>query len=665
MPALAGKKALVKVPGTAIAFTAEATATGDAKSYQIVNTAKRIWSPTATISVLIGGVAAGEAYTLNRLTGTVIFAVTNFARAAVTVTGSYLPLSTVAEAKDYSWQIAGQNVPDNAFGDEWVTRVNAGFDVTGSLGRWWIDTYFSAALLADTPLVFQFFTDATTVDFTCWARLSRRSVQSALRGLSEEMLDFEGTTDNDNHGAVLAGVIDPASVVDEITYLRATITGADAGLLAVYSARSGITQAAGTASAWDDLRGGGFGPQLTPNGTGLSVDGTDANSWYLRSNGGRKMHSAATALFTLSSAKAVVIVGTMSSTTSGSNFPANLSTSDALATSLLGFGESENSNDYHVHGFYNPGSSKIYSLRQKSAKLRLFVVGANSATGTIATPPLPAITGAISAQSGNTLLQLGYSVAADVDEKFRAVLVLNHVPSTLELNALQTWVKNYHNIGVTGAPNLVVYEGDSLPYGTGCTKLGVKDFPTVLGEKAFYAGYDDANVGVPGSYITGNGTAALNLTNATRAAALDLIFSASPSTKKILVVWAGTNDITLGGHTGTTAHSDLSTYCLARKAAIPGLKIIVLPMIPRLYSAYGGVQPSQAQSDTYRGDLNTAMAAGYTSYADAYVNLLADGAFNANADYLDTTYYDADGVHLNDTGYQRVADLVDPVLQLV
>lgn len=460
-------------------------------------------------------------------------------------------------------------------------------------------------------------------------------------------------------------IVNATVAVIELEYLR-QLTGGDAAILEWLSARYNVTEAGSIASQWDDARGSvGFGPSAVPSGTGLSVVGTDPETRYMRSDAGKQMQTALTSILSLASDRALVFVGTLNTSSPASKFPLNIS--DDASGNLLGFDESTiNGNDDRVGALTNPGLTKIKSPRGKSAKFRLFIAARSGASGVIQCYPYPAITTAITpATGGDNRIMIGFSTAGVVDERYRAIVVLNRVPTADDITRLVGWAHAYHG-AVTGGPTLVVFEGDSITFGTQGSLWGSTSYPAVLMEKAFYAAYDDLNVSVAGSRITGHtGDPTYNMTHSSRAPVIDAMFASSPATKKVLVAWAGTNDITLDGKTGVQAHADLANYCLARKTATPGLKIVVLPMIPRLYSAYGGVLPSQAQSDTYRSDLNTAMAAGFAVYADAYVNLLANGAFNANADFADTTYYDPDGVHLNDTGYQRVADLVDPVLQVV
>lgn len=212
MASTAGKLALVKVTGTPTAFTAEAAAnTGDNQIYRITNTAKRVWDRTATITVKVGGVATGETYTLDRLRGRVTFATVDAGRGAVTLDGTYLPVSTAARAKGFSWTITAQNLDDSDFAAVQAnggmrTRVQGLQDVSGSIDRrWTIDTYFADALLAGSPVVIEFFLDYTgQADLICWALLNKSQVQSAVDGLAEENIEFQGTADADERAVSLS-----------------------------------------------------------------------------------------------------------------------------------------------------------------------------------------------------------------------------------------------------------------------------------------------------------------------------------------------------------------------------------------------------------------------------------------------------------------------------
>ena len=107
MAKLTGKKALVKVSGSPLTLTNEATTdAGDHINYQITNAAKRVMDPTAAVTVKENGVATSAPYTLNRLNGTVTFQDTT-------------PIFVSQTVADASWA--------NSSG---ITRTAAGFSCT-------------------------------------------------------------------------------------------------------------------------------------------------------------------------------------------------------------------------------------------------------------------------------------------------------------------------------------------------------------------------------------------------------------------------------------------------------------------------------------------------------------------------------------------------------
>ncbi len=201
MASTAGKHALVKVSGVAIAFVDEAfTDSGDHKTYQITSATKRVWDPLIAIAVKVGGVLTAEVYTVDRLRGRIIFANIDAGRGAVTVSGSYLPLSTAIRAKAYAWSLMQTLLDDTDFEDTgFITRNTGLHDVSGTIGRWKsTDTYFADTLVAGLPVVIEFFLAASgTADLVVWALLDKDDVKSAVAGLVEEDISFQGTTDAD------------------------------------------------------------------------------------------------------------------------------------------------------------------------------------------------------------------------------------------------------------------------------------------------------------------------------------------------------------------------------------------------------------------------------------------------------------------------------------
>lgn len=204
MAKLTGKKALVKVSGAALTLTNEATAdAGDHLNYQIIATSKRVLDPTAAITVKEDGTPTAAAYTLNRLNGTVTFAIARGGAVAVTLSGSYLPQSTALSCTEWNISVIGTSadVSDFDTGGVWVARLALSKDASGSVKSWRdsIDRTWETALIADTPVMLALYTLSTgSPDFLVWATLNKQQVQAALKSAQTQSIDWEGAADADN-----------------------------------------------------------------------------------------------------------------------------------------------------------------------------------------------------------------------------------------------------------------------------------------------------------------------------------------------------------------------------------------------------------------------------------------------------------------------------------
>jgi lysophospholipase L1-like esterase len=114
----------------------------------------------------------------------------------------------------------------------------------------------------------------------------------------------------------------------------------------------------------------------------------------------------------------------------------------------------------------------------------------------------------------------------------------------------------------------------------------------------------------------------------------------------VVVAWEGTNQLYFGG-TGAQAYQTLLQYCLGRRAA--GFKVLILTILPR---ANAGV-PVTFEMD--RNFVNSALRNNWQEFADGIVDVAADPRLQ---DATNRTYYLSDGAHLNDAGYQIVAQQV-------
>jgi hypothetical protein len=191
--AYAGRKALIKVGGNPVSMLDEPTTnTVTNLEYQITNTSKRIIDMNSSITVEVGGVAVSSGYTVNTLTGTVIF--DTAAVRTVTVTGYYIPMSTAAECKEWSNTINGEMVDTTAFQADWNSRIQGLKMAEGSLSRWLtVDTYFFDALVSGKPVVIELFAQDTLNPDRMWAIINSTEMSAVIDGANEEAVSFEST----------------------------------------------------------------------------------------------------------------------------------------------------------------------------------------------------------------------------------------------------------------------------------------------------------------------------------------------------------------------------------------------------------------------------------------------------------------------------------------
>lgn len=132
------------------------------------------------------------------------------------------------------------------------------------------------------------------------------------------------------------------------------------------------------------------------------------------------------------------------------------------------------------------------------------------------------------------------------------------------------------------------------------------------------------------SFAVGGSTLAIM---SLRSASVDAAFKAA-RTKNILSVLIGAND--LGTINGNTYFTSVKAYCVARKAANPDLKIVMVTVLPQ----------SNATVNTNRGLFNTAVR-NDPSFYDALADFAADATVGTDAAGSDTGLY-PDGLHPTD-----------------
>jgi lysophospholipase L1-like esterase len=138
---------------------------------------------------------------------------------------------------------------------------------------------------------------------------------------------------------------------------------------------------------------------------------------------------------------------------------------------------------------------------------------------------------------------------------------------------------------------------------------------------------------------------------------LDPLLDSGQFAKQVLIVFMGRNDITLFGSGGpagfgATIHTQLNTYCTARRAA--GWKVIVLDAIP-------GQDMLAGQMPTEWTSFNSLIAANWASYADKFVQVSVLNWQPGGSSDWSTNYQD--GVHPNVAGQAMIAAAVLPAVQ--
>jgi lysophospholipase L1-like esterase len=186
----------------------------------------------------------------------------------------------------------------------------------------------------------------------------------------------------------------------------------------------------------------------------------------------------------------------------------------------------------------------------------------------------------------------------------------------------------------------LVCDGDSLTAGTGASPAQMA-YPNQL----IHLSVTDQhlyNYGVTGQTIV--------QMIADAAAQIDILISSGTNN---LVCWGGVNDIAASVDSATV-YSNIAAYCQARKAA--GWTVTVCTI-----TAAGTITGAK---ETVRQEVNASIVSNYESFADHLADLAANQYFDATDDTSNTTYYNADTVHLTNVGYGIVAGIIKAAMEI-
>lgn len=210
--AVAASGTTVKESGTSTAFTNEATTKLTANTvYQITDTTKQIVDPDVAVTVEVdadGGGAGGYAvatastYTFDYLTGKVTFDADQGAPALVRVSGSYLPLNTIATAREFAVS-ASRDVLDESVFPNTAHKKKLGLkDLSGSLSllEHFLTNHGTGSgtldsLLANgTAKLLEIQPGGSGQKLRAWVLFESQETKGGVDGLTEGSLSFNGTT---------------------------------------------------------------------------------------------------------------------------------------------------------------------------------------------------------------------------------------------------------------------------------------------------------------------------------------------------------------------------------------------------------------------------------------------------------------------------------------
>jgi len=123
--------------------------------------------------------------------------------------------------------------------------------------------------------------------------------------------------------------------------------------------------------------------------------------------------------------------------------------------------------------------------------------------------------------------------------------------------------------------------------------------------------------------------------------------------KNIAVLWEITNSLYFGDD-AAIAYAAYRQWCLDWKAA--GFKVVAVTALPR---NDGVPQPAMENS---RQTVNASVVANWPTFADALFDIGSDATIGVYGSELNTTYYQADKVHLTSAGNAYFESLIRPVI---
>lgn len=120
-----GYKASLKKQGSSTAFTGEAATLVSGKRYKIADATKNMWNRAVAISVFDGVTnVTAQVEAINYLFGEIVFKASYTVLDAITITGAYFPLTSLAKANSYTLTQTAAEIPTGYFD---LVQSNGGY----------------------------------------------------------------------------------------------------------------------------------------------------------------------------------------------------------------------------------------------------------------------------------------------------------------------------------------------------------------------------------------------------------------------------------------------------------------------------------------------------------------------------------------------------------
>jgi lysophospholipase L1-like esterase len=193
-------------------------------------------------------------------------------------------------------------------------------------------------------------------------------------------------------------------------------------------------------------------------------------------------------------------------------------------------------------------------------------------------------------------------------------------------------------VTIPAMSQFLAFEGDSITDPTTGVAAASKYY--YLAQSAISPFPQGGNDAVSGSSIA---------TVTSRSATIDSWFSGITGAK-VLMLFVGAND---QGDGVSTFVANVKAYCLARKAASPGLKIVLATLLPQTTSGF----------NTFRDAVNALIYAD-PSYYDALADFAANPTMGCDACAASTTYF-LDGEHPSPAGHAILGPIAQTAIQRV